>query len=192
KRGTGSTRARAPSYNYPREGDDLRYDMEIEFMDAFYGGKKKIQYKDPKAGQMKTLTVNIPKGIRDDQKLRLKGKGMPGENGGSPGDLYIAVHIKKHPLFERKGDDLYIEREIPFSVASLGGKTQVPGIEKTLNVTIPPGTSDSSTLRLKNQGFFKINSNERGNLLIRIKIKIPEKLSKTQKQLIEQLRAAGL
>ncbi len=192
KRGSGSTRARAPSYNYPREGDDLRYDMEIDFMDAFYGGKKKIQYKDPKAGQMKTLTVNIPKGIRDDQKLRLKGKGMPGENGGSPGDLYIAVHIKEHPLFERKGDDLYIEREIPFSVASLGGKTQVPGVEKTLNVTIPPGTSDSSTLRLKNQGFFKINSNERGNLLIRIKIKIPEKLSKTQKQLIEQLKATGL
>ena len=192
KRGTGSTRARSPSYSYPREGDDLRYDMELEFMDAFYGGKKKIQYKDPISGQTTTLTVNIPRGIRDDQKLRLKGKGMLGENGGSPGDLYIAVHIKSHPLFERRGDDLYIEQEIPFSVATLGGKTQVNGIEKTLNVTIPPGTSDSSTLRLKSQGFYKINSNERGNLLIKIKIQVPEKLNRNQKQLIEKLQAAGL
>jgi len=96
----GSTRARSNQpQNYPREGDDLRYDMEIEFMDAFQGGKKKIQYKDPTTGQMNTLNVNIPRGIKDDQKLRLKGKGMPGENGGAQGDLYIAIHIKKHPKF---------------------------------------------------------------------------------------------
>jgi DnaJ-class molecular chaperone len=192
RKGRGSTRARPQSYTYPREGDDLRYDMQLDFMDAFYGGKKKIQYNDPVSGQTTTLTVNIPRGVRDDQKLRLKGKGMPGENGGSAGDLYIAVHIKSHHLFERRGDDMYIEQEIPFSIATLGGKIQVPSVEKTLNVTIPPGTSDSSTLRLKNQGFYKINSNERGNLLIKIKIQVPEKLNKNQKQLIEQLQAVGL
>ncbi|MFW9773025.1 MAG: DnaJ C-terminal domain-containing protein [Promethearchaeota archaeon] len=190
--GTGSTRARPSSYNYPREGDDLRYDMEINFMDAFYGGKIKIQYKDPVSGENKNLTVNVPKGIKDDQKLRLKGKGMPGENGGADGDLYIAVHIKPHPIFERKEDDLYIEQEIPFSVAALGGKITVPSIENNLNVTVPPGTTDGSTLRLKNQGFSIINSNERGNLLVKIKIKVPEKINKTQKQLIEKLQAVGL
>jgi curved DNA-binding protein len=191
--GRGSTRARSPNYNnLPREGDDLRYDMEIGFFDAFHGGKKKVQYKDPTTGQMRVINVNIPRGIKDDQKLRLKGKGMPGENGGAPGDLYIAIHIKKHPKFERREDDLYIEQEVPFTTAVLGGKIQVQGVEKTLNVTLPPGTNDSSLLRLKNQGFYRINSDQRGNLLIKIKINVPDKLSRNQKIILEKLQAVGL
>ena len=176
----------------PREGDDLRYDMEISFMEAFHGGMKKIQYKDATTGLQKILKVNIPKSIRDEQKLRLKGKGLPGENGGSPGDLYIAIHIKKHPIFERRDDDVYIVKEVPFTTAVLGGKIQVPGIEKALNVSVPPGTNDSSVLRLKNQGFYKVNSNQRGNLMVKIKIKVPNNLNKNQRELIEKLRAAGL
>ncbi|MFX0043936.1 MAG: J domain-containing protein, partial [Candidatus Hodarchaeota archaeon] len=193
RRGSGSTRARSPNYsNFPREGEDLRYDMEIDFMDAFQGGKKKVQYKDPLTGQLKNLNVNIPRGIKEDQKLRLKGKGMPGENGGVPGDLYIAIHIKNHPKFERKDDDIYVEQEVPFTTAVLGGKIQVSGIEKTLNVTLPPGTNDSSLLRLKNQGFYKIDSDQRGNLLVKVKIKVPKKLNKNQKDLIEKLQIVGL
>ncbi len=189
----GSTRARSTRYNnLPREGDDLRYDMEISFMDAFYGGKRKVQYRDPATGVEKTLTVNIPRCIKDDQKLRLKGKGMPGENGGAPGDLYIAIHIAKHPRFERKDDDVYVDVEVPFTTATLGGKIQVPSIEKTLNVTVPPGTNDSSILRLKNQGFYKIRSNERGNLLVKIKIRVPKKINKTQRELIQKLKETGL
>jgi DnaJ-class molecular chaperone len=189
----GSTRARSSPYgNYPREGDDLRYDMEIDFMEAFYGGKKKVQYKDPVSGQMKNLNINIPRGIKDDQKLRLKGKGMSGENGGSSGDLYIAIHIKKHPNFKRKDDDIYIEQEVPFTTAVLGGKVQVQGIEKNLNVSIPPGTNDSSLLRLKNQGFYKINSEQRGNLFVKIKIKVPKKLNGSQKELLVKLQAIGM
>ena len=193
RRGSGSTRPRSSRYNnFPTEGDDLRYDMEIEFMEAFYGGKKKIQYKDPVSGQMKTLTINIPRGIKDDQKLRLKEKGMPGEHGGVPGDLYIAVHIKKHRDFERREDDIYIEKEVPLTTAVLGGKIQVKGIEKTLNVSVPPGTSDSSLLRLKNQGFYKTNSEERGNLLVKIRVKVPQKLSRNQKELLIKLKESGL
>jgi curved DNA-binding protein len=191
--GRGSTRAGSPNNsNFPREGDDLRYDMEIDFMDAFNGGKKKVQYKDPTTGQMKTLNVNIPRGIKDDQKLRLKGKGMSGENGGAQGDLYIAIHIRKHPKFERRDDDIYIEQEVPFTTAALGGKIQVSGIESTLNVSVPPGTNDSSLLRLKDQGFYKINSSQRGNLLVKIKIRIPRKLNRNQKELLEQLQVLGV
>lgn len=189
----GSTRARSsPFRNVPREGDDLRYDMEISFMDAFYGGERRIQYKDSTTGQTQVLKVKIPKGIKDDQKLRLKGKGMPGENGGSPGDLYISVHVKNHHIFERRDDDLYVVQEVPFTTAAIGGKIQVPGIEKSLTVTVPKGTNNSSVLRLKNQGFYKINSNERGNLLVEIKIKVPNKLNKTQKELLEKLKETGL
>ena len=189
----GSTRGRSnPFRNVPQEGDDLRYDMEISFMDAFHGGERRIQYRDPTTGQTQTLNVKIPKGIKEDQKLRLKGKGMPGENGGSPGDLYISIHVKKHNIFERRDDDIYVVQEVPFTTAAIGGKIQVPGIEKPLTVTVPKGTTDSSVLRLKNQGFYKINSNERGNLLVEIKIKVPNKLNKTQKELLEKLKETGL
>jgi len=189
----GSTRARSTSSrNIPREGDDLRYDMEIKFMDAFLGGKRKVQYRDPITGANKTLTVTIPRGVRDEQKLRLKGKGMPGENGGSPGDLYIAIHVKNHKIFERDDDDIYVDQEIPFTTATLGGKVQVPGLEKSLNVTIPAGTKDSTILRLKNKGFYKMTSEDRGNQLVRVKIKIPKRTNKKQKELLEQLKATGL
>ena len=189
----GSTRARSSRHrNIPREGDDLRYDMEIGFMEAFNGGQRKVQYKDPATGKTASLNVKIPRGVHDNQKLRLKGKGMPGENGGNPGDLYIAVHVQKHPVFNRKDDDVYVTQEIPFTTAVLGGKVPVPGVEKTLNVTVPPGTEDSSILRLKNQGFYKLNSEQRGNQLVKIKIKVPKKVNKKQKELLEQLKSSGL
>ena len=191
--GGGSTRARSSNRkNIPREGDDLRYDMEIDFMDAFNGGKQKVQYKDPVSGQNKTLNVTIPRGVKNNQKLRLKGKGMSGENGGFAGDLYISIHVKQHPRFRREDDDIIVEQEVPFTTAVLGGKVQVNGIEKPLNVTIPPGTTDSSFLRLKNQGFYELNSDQRGNLLVMVKIKIPKRLSKPQKHLLEQLQEIGL
>jgi DnaJ-class molecular chaperone len=193
KRGAGSTRARSADFgNRPREGDDLRYDLEIDFMDAFNGGEQRIQYTDPTTGQVEKLKVKIPRGIKDDQKLRLKGKGMPGENGGPQGDLYITIHIRGHPTFERKEDDLYVVQEVPFTTAVLGGKIQVPGVEKTLTVTVPPRTEDNAILRLKNQGFTIINSEERGNLLVNIRINVPKNLNKAQKDLLEKLKKAGL
>lgn len=189
----GSTRARSTrTTNYPREGEDLRYDMEIGFMDAFLGGKRKVQYKDPLTGENKNLTITIPRGIRDDHKLRLKGKGMPGENGGIAGDLYIVVHLQQHDLFKRDEDDIYIDQEIPFTTAVLGGKIQVPGLKKNITVTVPPKTKDTTILRLKNKGFYKLNSEERGNQLVRIHVKIPTKLSKKQKELLEELKTTGL
>lgn len=178
--------------NVPQSGQDLKYDMNIDFMDAYYGGKKRIQYQNPNTGATETVTVKIPKGIRDGQKLRLKGKGMPGSNGGKSGDLYINININDHPVFDRKGDDIYIETEIPFTTAVLGGEVKVKGVERSLNVTVPPGTEDSTILRLKNQGFPKIRSNERGNLMVKIKIKVPSKINKRQRELLEQLEREGL
>jgi len=189
----GSTRARSTSHaNRPREGEDLRYDMEIDFMDAFKGGKRKISYRDPATGEMSTLTVKIPKGIKDKQKLRLKGKGMPGQHGGSPGDLYININIKPHPTFKLKDDDIYVEQDIPFTTAVLGGKIQVPGIDRVLTVNVPPGTKDGSLLRLKNQGFYKVGTEERGHQFVKIGIMVPKNLNKTQEELIHKLKAAGL
>ncbi|MFO8019952.1 MAG: J domain-containing protein [Promethearchaeia archaeon] len=195
KGGRGSTRARSTGgrrRKNPREGDDLRYDMEIGFMDAFYGGERRISYRNPMSGEQEQLKVKIPKGIKDGQKLRLKGKGMPGEHGGKAGDLYIAVHIRDHPTFERDGDDIRVEKEIPFTTAALGGKIRVPGIEKDLTVSVPPGTKDSTVLRLKDQGFYKVGTEQRGNELVKIKIKVPQKVNSKQKRLLEKLKQTGL
>ena len=82
--------------------------------------------------------------------------------------------------------------QIPFTTATLGGKTQVPGIEKTISVSVPAGTKDSTVLRLKDKGFYKLGSEARGNQLVRVKIKVPKKTNKKQKELLEQLKATGL
>ncbi|OLS13177.1 MAG: chaperone DnaJ domain-containing protein [Promethearchaeota archaeon CR_4] len=190
----GRTRARSgrPSSNRPREGEDLRYDLEIDFLDAFHGREMRLQYPDPLTQETKTLKLKIPLGVKDEQKLRLKGKGMPGINGGSPGDMYIVIHLKDHPRFTRDGEDLSVIQEIPFTIAVLGGKISLEGVDKPLTVTIPPGTKDGSILRLKDQGFPKMGSEERGNLLVEIKIQVPNKIKKQQKEILEKLQETGL
>ncbi|MEX2685114.1 MAG: DnaJ C-terminal domain-containing protein [Candidatus Sigynarchaeota archaeon] len=192
-RGSASTRARGPRTSIPREGEDLRYDMEIDFMDAFTGGERQITFKDPSTGKPRTITVKIPAGVQDGQKLRLATLGMPGENGGPPGDLYIAVHVRPRPGFDRKeNDDVSVVAEIPFTTAVLGGKVSVQGIDRTLTVTVPPGTKDGTTLRLKGQGFTKLKQNERGNLLVDIHVQVPDKINSKQRKLLEELRNVGL
>jgi DnaJ-class molecular chaperone len=167
--------------------------MQVGFMEAFTGGKRRVQYKDPSTGKQNTLTVKIPAGVKNGQKLRLKGKGMPGEHGGQPGDLYIAVHIDEHPRFKRNdNDDLLVMEEIPFTTAALGGKIEVQGVDRSLTVTVPPGTKDSTILRLRNQGFTKLRSSERGNLLIEINIQVPMTLTKEQEELLKKLQGTGL
>jgi curved DNA-binding protein len=178
--------------NQPIEGDDLRYDMEVDFMDAFYGGERRITYRYPSTGKQETLKVKIPRGVKDQQKLRLKGKGMPGNNGGSPGDLYININIRPRKGFKLDDDDVYVEQEIPFTTALLGGKIEVPGIEKKISVTVPPLTKDNTILRLRNKGFYKLNSDDRGNQLVKVNIKVPQRLSKKQKELLEKLQETGL
>lgn len=192
-RGNASSRARSSRADIPREGEDLRYDMEIDFMDAFTGGERQVSFKDPSTGKPRTITVKVPAGVQDGQKLRLANLGMPGENGGPPGDLYIAVHVRPRAGFERKdNDDVSVVAEIPFTTAVLGGKASVQGIDRTLTVTIPPGTKDGTTLRLKGQGFTKLKRDERGNLLVDIRVQVPDKLTSKQKKIMEELRDAGL
>ncbi len=190
----GRTKARTgrPSSARPMEGEDLRYDLEIDFLDAFHGREMKLQYPNPVTQETKTLELKIPPGVRDTQKVRLKGMGMPGINGGSPGDMYLVIHIKDNPRFARDDNDLSVVQEIPFTIAVLGGKIPVEGVDKPLTVTVPPGTKDGSILRLKDQGFPKFGSEERGNLLVEIKIQVPTKIKKQQREMLERLQETGL
>jgi len=137
------------------------------------------------------IEVSIPRGVEDGQFLRIAGEGEPGENQGPPGDLYAVVHIKKHDIFERQGADLYSTAVISLVTALLGSEINVPTITGTAVLKIPRGTQSQTLFRLREQGMPYLNSDNRGDLLIKIIVKIPEKLTKKQEELIKEAFVGG-
>jgi molecular chaperone DnaJ len=136
--------------------------------------------------KMRRIEVSIPAGVDDGQFLRIAGEGEPGENHGPPGDLYAVVHIKKHPVFDRHGADLYSTAGIGLATALLGGEIKVPTITGSATLKIPRGTQSHTLFRLKEQGMPYLNSSSRGDLLIKVMVKIPDKLTKKQEELMKE------
>lgn len=132
----------------------------------------------------RTIDVTIPRGVEDGQFLRIAGEGEPGENRGPPGDLYVVVHIKKHENFERQGADLYNTTQVSLKTALLGSEITVPAITGTALLKIPKGTQSHTLFRLRNQGMPYMNSDRRGDLLVKAIVKIPDHLSKKQEELV--------
>jgi molecular chaperone DnaJ len=130
------------------------------------------------------IEVSIPRGVKDKQFLRIAGEGEPGENQGPSGDLYAVVHVKKDNLFERQGADLYSSTTIGVKTAILGGEIPVRTITGTASLKIPRGTQSHTLFRLREQGMPFLNSEKRGDLLVKIVVKIPNKLTPKQEILI--------
>ncbi len=141
--------------------------------------------------KMRTVAVKIPRGIEDGQYLRLAGQGEPGEKGAPPGDLYIEIHIKEHPIFERHGKDLFCKTIIDLKTAILGGEIEVPTITGKAKIKIPPGTQSHTIFRLKNQGMPGLRDGKRGDQFVKIVVEIPRNLNKEQKRLIERFVEIG-
>jgi molecular chaperone DnaJ len=138
----------------------------------------------------KTLTVNIPPGVDDGTRVRLTGEGEAGARGAPPGDLYIFLHVQRHTIFEREGTTLYARAPISFTTASLGGEISIPGPDGELHtVKIPAGTQSGRELRQRGAGMPVLQGRGRGDLVIRIEVETPTKLSTKQKELLEQFRA---
>ena len=139
-----------------------------------------------------TLTVKIPKGVEEGMALRIPGKGIPGHTPESAaGDLYIVVHTRPDARFERSGADLLRQETISLIDAVLGKTLEVPTLENSVSVTIPPGTQPYSTLRIRGKGLPEFNSEHCGDLYLRIAVHIPEKLTNDERKLYENLRALG-
>ncbi len=134
----------------------------------------------------KTIEVDIPAGIMEGARLRVAQEGEAGYRGARPGDLYLVIHVEPHELFERQGDDLVLEQDISFAQAVLGDKIKVPTIEGEANLKIPPGTTPGTVLKMRGAGVKHLNSYGRGDQLIRINVKVPENLSKKQKELLKE------
>jgi molecular chaperone DnaJ len=134
----------------------------------------------------RTLSVNIPAGVETGMRLRLGSEGEHGVNGGPPGDLFVAITVKPHPVFTRKGNDLLCEVQVPFVIAALGGKVEVPTLQGAAPIKIPPGTQPDKTLRLKGLGVPSLKTQQAGDEVIRVKVQIPTKMSARQKELLTE------
>jgi molecular chaperone DnaJ len=133
------------------------------------------------------LTVKIPAGIATGQQLRLSGEGEHGSAGGPPGDLYVVVHVQEHPFFHREGDDLYCELPIHFPTLALGGSIKVPTLNGREDLSIPSGTQPGARFRLRGKGMPNVTGRGHGDLHVIARAAVPKKLTKEQKQLLEQL-----
>jgi molecular chaperone DnaJ len=142
----------------------------------------------------KTLEVKIPAGIDDGMRIRSSGNGEPGMNGGPPGDLYVEIHIKPHPVFQRDGDDLHCEMPISFAKAALGGEIEVPTLTGKVAFTVPEGTQSGKTFRLRSKGIKGVRSGYAGDLFCHVVVETPVKLTERQKEMLrefEQLTTEG-
>ncbi len=136
---------------------------------------------------VKRLEVKIPLGVGEGSRVRIAGKGNPGHAGGASGDLYLVVSVKPHRRFERRGDDLYEEVAVPLTVAVLGGEVQVPTLKGKVALKIPPETQNGRAFRLAGQGMPRLGNSAYGDLLAKVSVILPTKLSVEEKKLFERL-----
>jgi molecular chaperone DnaJ len=132
------------------------------------------------------LSINIPPGLADQARIRVPGKGHAGRNGGEPGDLYIAVHVRPHPLFEREGDDLHLTVPIAIHEAALGAKIEVPSLDGPARLRVPPGTQSGQRFRLRERGVPSPRDGRRGDLVVEVRLVLPRLLDERSKELLRE------
>lgn len=175
----------------PEKGQDMTYQITVTLDEVLSGADRSISLR--KNGQPQQVSVKIPKGIEQGKKLRLKGKGGPSRNGGPPGDLYLKVDIAEHSIFSRDGDNLIVTKLLNFSDACMGGKVEVETLEgKKFSVKVPNGSVNGSRLRIRGYGLPAGPLGERGDLYVKLAVKVPEELSDEQMEVVSRLREVGL
>jgi molecular chaperone DnaJ len=241
---------RQRSRSAAQRGSDLRYDLEIDFLEAAMGAEKEIPIprletcadcggsgakggarvtcsrcggrgqivarqgfftlsrtcpecggrgqtvKDPcdschgegRRRRVRTITLRIPAGVDTGNRLRVAGEGEGGIQGGRSGDLYIVVHVKEHPVFRRDGADLLCEVPITISQAALGAELRIPGLVNELALSVPPGIQSGTIVTLRGSGLARPGGGPKGDLHVTVVVRIPERLSRKQRELFEKLR----
>ena len=188
-RGAGGRRRAGPRQAFP--GQDAESELTISFDQAVRGVHSSLSIRRPMPdGSLRPerIDVRIPPGVRDGQRLRLRGRGSPGVGGGPPGDLYLVMHVLPHPFFRREGRDIYVDLPVTVPEAALGAAVDVPTVQGRTSVRIPPGTASGTKLRLKGQGIADAKGDGRGDQYCVIRIVPPRTLDEPQKRLYEQLR----
>lgn len=172
-----------------KRGRDIAVDIELSFQESVFGTERKVVINS-KFVKQKEVIIKVPPGIDDGQMIRMSNMGETIEDG-VPGDLYIKVHVRKHPYLRKDGYNLVMDLEIRLSEALLGAEKDITTLDGEITLKVPAGTNTGTVLRVKGKGV-PAGGNQRGDLYVRIKVKMPEKLSKEQKKLIEELKGRGL
>ena len=173
------------------KGSDLVYELPLTLKEAATGTSKTISLQHE--GQSEKITVQIPKGMITGKKLRLAGKGSASPLGGPPGDLFIQAKVIQDPVFSIEGYDLYMVYDLKLTEAILGTSISVPTIDdKKLSLKIPPGTKPGTKMRMAGRGLPHMKGSRKGDLFVKIQIKMPKSLTAEQKALIEKLAQKGL
>ncbi len=167
------------------KGNNIETQISISLQEAFYGLEKTLAVKTPE-GKIKNITVTIPKGIQDGEKIRLIGQGRLGENGGKQGDLIIKIKIEDNKLFKIKGNDLYTDLLLTPWEAALGTRAVIQSLDDETNICIPQGIQSGEHIKIPGKGY-KNSRNVRGDLIAEIKVVVPKKLTKQEKTMFEKL-----
>lgn len=180
--------------NRARKGQDMSVTLDVTFDEAFKGTTKKVTVRIPGKSEADTIEVKVPEGARDGGRLRYKGRGGLGENGGPAGDLLITTRIKAHPYFKRDKADVIIDLPINIAEAALGTSIVVPAPDGTkVRVKIPAGTQDGKILTIKGKGAKDIKQKSAdafGNLKIKVQVKVPTDMNEDQTKAMEEFMAA--
>ena len=152
-----------------RRGQDVRYRLDVDFLDAINGATKRLTLPDGSV-----IDVTIPPGTRDGQVLRLRGKGAAGVGGGPPGDALVEIRVRPHPYFTRRGDDIHLEMPISLPEAVLGAKVDVPTPTGPVTMTVPKGASSGRVLRLRGKGVPRADGS-RGDEYVTLKVALPDR-----------------
>jgi curved DNA-binding protein len=175
----------------PEPTRDIDHTVTLTFDQAIHGTTLELQL-DTGRGRPQHISVHIPPGVRDGQRIRVRGKGQPGRGRQPAGDLYVTCHVTPHAYFERRGDDIYLDVPITVGEAALGAKIDLPTIDGVRTVTIPPGTASGAKLRLAGLGVPSASGGKRGDHYAVIKIVSPAKLTAEQRELFEKLSRTNL
>jgi molecular chaperone DnaJ len=141
--------------------------------------------------RQRTIDAKIPAGVEDDTRIRFAGAGEVGQFGGPAGDLYVVLHVKQHPFFEREGNDLHCVVPVSITQAAMGAEIHVPTMEGEHNLKIPEGTQPGTVFRIKNRGVPVLNGHGKGDLYVELRVQIPNKLSKRQRELLQELETTA-
>jgi DnaJ-class molecular chaperone len=199
-----------------RRGQDVQHPVDVTLEEAFHGTTRTLQLMGTEqcptcggAGEIagatchvcggygevekpRRLEVKIPAGVTNGSKVRVAGEGQAGMAGGKQGDLLLVLSVRPHPRFERKGDDLYEDVDVPLTTAVLGGEAEVPTMTGKVMLKIPPMTQNGRAFKLTGVGMPRLGKEGRGDLHARVRVRLPSELNDEQKRLFEQLAASGV
>jgi len=165
----GAGRRGEGASSFGMRGRDVRYTLEVDFLEAATGAKKRVTMPDGGV-----LDITVPEGVADGQTLRLKGQGAAGPRGGEAGDALVEIKVRQHALFKRSGDDIVLELPVTIDEAVLGAKIEVQTISGRVQLTVPKGTSSGRVFRLKGKGVHNTTTGNTGDQLVTVRIVLPE------------------